>query len=1224
MSILGSRDQLCVHDRISKLKGAALNHACSSIVGKHGCTYRNNLDGFSDGMAENEVLDIEDLTIVGKKKKICPYYYSRDTSAAADIVFMPYNYLLDSAIRRTMKINFENSVVIFDEAHNLEKVAADSASFTITSTDVAACIKELQKVLQKLREDEISARTDDDTSKASKGTFDFESTVEKPTLQGVTQILRSLFTLEAEFDNVDLRPNVVNETPAAKFPGRWLVEVFFRAGFVNPEITDEVNRCVKYLMDIDSDEMKRVGGDAAVSQSIPKLEILGRGLERIFRSASSSAEDYKVYIFEKPLKPGGGNNRYQNDTVYGASSKKKRVINFWCFSTGVALRELTALGVRSVIVTSGTLSPIDALKEDFKIPFPIQLQNPHIISNHQILVSALSQGVGGVALNSSFGKRDATTYIDDLGNTIVTICDTLVFKDRDPLTSLSEGGVLIFFPSYRIMETNIERWKFTGIYDRMLSIMRHIIVEPRANSNNSSKDNNGGSGSNNKTKENQQLAAKKMGGFMLDGGSKTFQGIVEEFDRSIDRYGRCLMVGVCRGKVSEGIDFSNNKGRAVILTGIPFAPHMDPWVALKREYLDEKATRKPGDTTTAADAATAMMAMVPRVPGGSAAPSSSNPWLEARGAANPEIKIYPLGSNPAGAPTPLPPAVGSTASATSAIAPPIPASVIPATPTTAAGPTIKLTGQMWYQQSASRAVNQALGRVIRHKFDWGAIFLLDERFQYESNMSQLSAWMRPCVRKSNSAGHTMTSFTDFLRRVNQDPKLKYDRVLQAKAAQAAEDANRPRPFPARTRLAYEPAEADPFQKFIEVSGTQLANCAEDQFFISKDMIVRSGTQPTGGGGGAAGLTMTEEELRVWEKLQETSTVLAPHPANKAAIASKDLKALLSLQSDARGVTAADAPPANTTTSMLPPPPAKRSMFSSGSSSSGQGIPAAAGFMRSQRMNDGDEVVVDLVDDSPVSSSSSQRLPETQPLLWAGADDDLCTTDDEAQQYVSERVFAELKRFIDSWRQRGGLRGVGQMHPFQSELLALIDGHLQGDIPLSLKKTALQSMSCLVSEVSLMTAYETEARQQMTLLLKRARDALEGKAPATATASSSSSSSLSGGPAMPQPPSILAQAAARKVQAANAAARAQTFGVMGSENIDDAAGSKRAKLILQRSKASSQPPAATALPPTGTAEGDKKGLSLLEKLKEMDRPVGGGPVLIGSKRFGTKPQQPPAG
>ena len=38
-----------------------------------------------------------------------------------------------------------------------------------------------------------------------------------------------------------------------------------------------------------------------------------------------------------------------------------------------------------------------------------------------------------------------------------------------------------------------------------------------------------------------------------------------------------------------------------------------------------------------------------------------------------------------------------------------------------------LTGQGWYTQSASRAINQAVGRVIRHQKDWGAIFLLDDR-----------------------------------------------------------------------------------------------------------------------------------------------------------------------------------------------------------------------------------------------------------------------------------------------------------------------------------------------------------------------------------------------------------------------------------------------------------------------------------------------------------------
>lgn len=38
-----------------------------------------------------------------------------------------------------------------------------------------------------------------------------------------------------------------------------------------------------------------------------------------------------------------------------------------------------------------------------------------------------------------------------------------------------------------------------------------------------------------------------------------------------------------------------------------------------------------------------------------------------------------------------------------------------------------LSGQEWYRQQASRAVNQAIGRVIRHREDYGAIFLCDHR-----------------------------------------------------------------------------------------------------------------------------------------------------------------------------------------------------------------------------------------------------------------------------------------------------------------------------------------------------------------------------------------------------------------------------------------------------------------------------------------------------------------
>lgn len=46
------------------------------------------------------------------------------------------------------------------------------------------------------------------------------------------------------------------------------------------------------------------------------------------------------------------------------------------------------------------------------------------------------------------------------------------------------------------------------------------------------------------------------------------------------------MVGA-RGKISEGLDFSDRAGRAVVITGIPYATLTDPKVQLKREVLDE-------------------------------------------------------------------------------------------------------------------------------------------------------------------------------------------------------------------------------------------------------------------------------------------------------------------------------------------------------------------------------------------------------------------------------------------------------------------------------------------------------------------------------------------------------------------------------------------------------------------------------------------------------------
>ena len=47
-------------------------------------------------------------------------------------------------------------------------------------------------------------------------------------------------------------------------------------------------------------------------------------------------------------------------------------------------------------------------------------------------------------------------------------------------------------------------------------------------------------------------------------------------------------MGVCRGRLSEGIDFKDRKGRLVIIVGIPFPMLTEPKILLKQYVLDQK------------------------------------------------------------------------------------------------------------------------------------------------------------------------------------------------------------------------------------------------------------------------------------------------------------------------------------------------------------------------------------------------------------------------------------------------------------------------------------------------------------------------------------------------------------------------------------------------------------------------------------------------------------
>jgi len=73
----------------------------------------------------------------------CPYYATKDRASAADLIFMPYNYLIDERIRANYDIKFENTLIIFDEAHNVPQAQEDVTSFELKAKTLWACLGEL-------------------------------------------------------------------------------------------------------------------------------------------------------------------------------------------------------------------------------------------------------------------------------------------------------------------------------------------------------------------------------------------------------------------------------------------------------------------------------------------------------------------------------------------------------------------------------------------------------------------------------------------------------------------------------------------------------------------------------------------------------------------------------------------------------------------------------------------------------------------------------------------------------------------------------------------------------------------------------------------------------------------------------------------------------------------------------------------------------------------------
>ncbi|VUZ43179.1 unnamed protein product, partial [Hymenolepis diminuta] len=114
IGVLGSRDQLCLLPEVVNLESnPAKVYQCRLRVSTRTCEYYRNFDAgrdkLLDSMRTSKIADIEDLCKFGRDNRACAYYLSREVKSDAEILFMPYNYLLDVKIRNLYGIELTNA-----------------------------------------------------------------------------------------------------------------------------------------------------------------------------------------------------------------------------------------------------------------------------------------------------------------------------------------------------------------------------------------------------------------------------------------------------------------------------------------------------------------------------------------------------------------------------------------------------------------------------------------------------------------------------------------------------------------------------------------------------------------------------------------------------------------------------------------------------------------------------------------------------------------------------------------------------------------------------------------------------------------------------------------------------------------------------------------------------------------------------------------------------------
>ncbi len=163
---LSSRKNLCIHPEVSKTNiGKEVDTKCMSMTATFvrekaktdksikTCSFYEQfaLEG-QDKLIPWGVYNLDDLKEIGKRNNWCPYFLARYTMQHANVIIYSYHYLLDPKIAEIVSKDLpKQSVIVFDEAHNIDNVCIESMSLSLNRRILQKCSENLETLNNQIK-----------------------------------------------------------------------------------------------------------------------------------------------------------------------------------------------------------------------------------------------------------------------------------------------------------------------------------------------------------------------------------------------------------------------------------------------------------------------------------------------------------------------------------------------------------------------------------------------------------------------------------------------------------------------------------------------------------------------------------------------------------------------------------------------------------------------------------------------------------------------------------------------------------------------------------------------------------------------------------------------------------------------------------------------------------------------------------------------------------------